>query len=379
MKRLFRGWSWEYWYNLAREDIEEAFDAVRRAARMALYAGLALWVLSGLHIIKQDEVGVSYVCGRMSSGVEKPGLRYRLPWPAGAVVKVPVERQQRVTVGIPEGGLTAAMRRGDVKVGVLDETVASQFDENVDTKGSELDSAIREGAKSQIGQDMALGLGNGLAVLTADHNVLLIQAVVQYYIGDPKQFLIQTEDAELILKRATVAALIESSAGLTVDEVLTDKRPQMQSEVRDRVNRATKALGMGVEVAGVELQRLAAPDPVAAAFRNVNTAREEMETIKNEAQQYEKTVVPQAEGEAAKIVADAESYKTNRIAETTGEASRFAGVLREQQQSGSLTGERLRLETLERVLGKANKVQVGGSNASGLDVNVIPPAPGNGP
>ncbi len=271
------------------------------------------------------------------------------------------------------------MRRGDVQVGALDKTVADQFDENVDTKGSKLDTAIREGAESQIGQDMAVGLGNGLAVLTADHNVLLIQAVVQYYVRDPKAFLTRTEAAQLILKRATVAALIEASAGLTVDQVLTDQRLQMQSTVRERVNRQTKPLGLGIEVAGVELQRLAAPDPVAAAFRAVNTAREEMETIVNEARQYEKTVVPQAEGEAAKIVSDAESFKTNRIAETNGEAKRFAGVLREQQQSGSLTGERLRLETIERVLGQANKVQIGGSPNSGLDVNVIPPAPGNGP
>lgn len=379
MKRLFRGWSWEYWYNLAREDIEEAFDAVRRAARMALYAGVALWVLSGLHIVKQDEQGITYVCGRMSSGVEKPGLRYRLPWPMGAVIKVPVERQQRVEVGVPAGGLTAATRRGDLKVGALDRTVADQFEQDVDTKGSALDDAIRTGAQSQIGQDMALGLGQGLAVLTADHNVLLIQAVVQYYVRDPKAFLTRTEGAELILKRATVAALIESAAGMSVDEVLTERRLELQSAVRERVNSMTKPLGLGLEVAGVELLRLAAPDPVAQAFRAVNTAREEMETIRNEATQYAKTVVPQADGEAAKILAEAESYKSARLAETRGEASRFAGVLKEQQRNGSLTGERLRLETIEKVLAKAKKVQVGGSPSSGLDVNVIPPAPGNGP
>ena len=378
MKRLFRGWSWEYWYNLAREDIDEAFDAVRRAARLALYAGIAVWVFSGLHIVKQDEVGMSYVCGRMSTGVEKPGLRYRLPWPMGAVVKVPVERQQRVTVGIPEGGRTAAMRRGDIKIGALDTTVADQFDENVDTQGSDLDTSIREGAKSQMGQDMSIGLGNGLAVLTADHNVLLIQAVVQYYIRDPRAFLTRTEDAALILKRSTIGALVEASAGMTVDEVLTEQRLQLQSTVKERVNRETKPLGLGIEVAGVELQSLTAPDPVAAAFRAVNTAREEMATIVNEATSYQKTVVPDAEGEASSIVSDAESYQTTRIAETKGEAERFGGVLREQQQSGSLTGERLRLETIEKVLAKANKVQVGGSTQSGLDVNVIPPAPNAG-
>ena len=158
MKRLFRGWSWEHWYNLAREDIEAAFDSVRQAVRIAVYCGLGLWVLSGFHIVRSDEVGVVTICGSVTRGVENPGLRYRLPWPVGAVRKVAVQRQQRVTIGLSQAGLTAAQRMGKVDEKALDTTVANQFEKDTETKGSSLDKMIKEGQKKATQEEQRMAL-----------------------------------------------------------------------------------------------------------------------------------------------------------------------------------------------------------------------------
>ena len=376
MKRLFRGWSWEHWYNLAREDIDAAYASVARAARIALYCGLALWVLSGFHAVRQDEVGVKTICGRMTRGVEQPGLRYRPPWPVGAVRRVKVQRQQSVTVGIPQGGITDAERGGKVQQKALDTTVAKEFEKDTETKGSDLENLIKKGQQKQMQEGARVNLGSGLSLLTADHNVIMVQAVVQYIIKDPELFIYASEGAELMLTRAAEGALLQQAAAAGVDDLLTTARTDVQTHVREAMNEQLKSFDLGVQVVGIELQRVIPPEAVAASFRAVNTAREEMNTIENEAQQYAGTVVPEAQGQADKVVAEAQGFQSNRVAEANGDASRFYGVLKEYQQTGSLTGERLRLETLERVLAKAKKVQVGSNNNSPLDVTIIPPTPG---
>ncbi|NUP99584.1 MAG: FtsH protease activity modulator HflK [Armatimonadetes bacterium] len=378
MKQLFRGWSWEHWYNLAREDIDAAFASVRRAALIAMWAGIGLWVLSGFHAIRQDEVGVETICGRVLRSVEQPGLRYRLPWPMGSVRRVAMQRQQRVTVGIPKGGLTAAARRGETTQAALDTTVADQFDPDADTAGSKLDDMIKEGQQKNLKEGARVLLGDGLPLVTSDHNVIQVQAVVQYIIKDPKLYIYGSEGAELMLSRAATAALLDQAATTSVDDLLTTARTEVQSNVRQAMNGSLRPYGLGVEVAGIELQKVFPPEAVAASFRSVNTAREEMNTIVNEAVQYQQTVVPQAQGEADKMVAEAQAYRSTREAEARGEASRFNGVLREFASTGPLTGERIRLETMERTLQKANKVQVGGSARSPLNITITPPPPGSG-
>lgn len=379
MKRLFRGWSWEHWYNLAREDIEEAFNSIRRAVRIAVYCGIGLWVMSGFHAIRQDEVGVTTVCGRVSQGVEQPGLRYRLPWPMGAVRRVPIQRQQMVTVGIPKGGLTAAQRLGKYQEKALDTTVAGEFEKDVDTSDSALDELIKQGQMKNLEERRRLLLGDGLSLLTADHNVIQVQVVIQYLIKEPKSYLYASEGVPLVLTRAATNSLIDEAAATGVDDLLTTARGEVQSRVREHVNRQLKSLspetGLGVQVTGVDLQRVGPPQAVAASFRAVNTAREERNTIVNQAEQYRQTVIPEAQGRADQLVSEAEAYHSNRLAEARGDASRFSGVLREYSASGELTAERLRYETAERVLAKAKKVQVGTSPGSPLDVVIVPPAP----
>jgi membrane protease subunit HflK len=377
MKRLFQGWSWEHWYNLAREDIDEAFNSVRRAARVGLYVGLALWVLSGFHAVRQNEVGLTTYFGKLSRGQENPGLRYRLPWPMGSVRRVPVQTQQRVTIGFSGAGISADERLGIYDENVLATSVASQIDKTSSDEDSELDKLMAAGHEKQMGERRELQMGTGLAVLTSDHNVILLQAVVQFIIRDPKRFVYGSEDVPLMLKRMATKALVLEAAKTQVDDLLTTARSEVQSRVREAVQDEANAIDLGVQVAGVELQRVVPPQAVAAAFRDVNDAREDMNTRQNEAEQYRNTIVPQAKGDADKMVREAEAYREQRIAEARGESSKFQGVLREFINHGSLTAERLRLEALERIMPKVNKVQVGSSPAEAPGIELWVPDPGD--
>lgn len=374
MKRLFRGWSWEHWYNLAREDIQEAFNSVRRAAMIAAYAGLALWVLSGFHAIRQNEVGVETILGQPTRSVEQPGLRYRLPWPLGAVHRVPVQTQQTVLVGLDPRGLSREERLSLAQQGVLDTNVARQFDNTDETEDSLLSDVMEEGQIDQTGEGMQTPDDKGVRLITADNNVIVVQAVVQYRIMDPLAYIYRTEGAELILNRAARSALLHVAADTPVDELLTTGKGEAQSQARTLLMRqiAAEDANPGVRVDSIELMAVKPPQAVAAAFRQVNTAREEMQTRINEAQQYAGTTTERARGEASRIVNEAEAFASNRVAETKGEIDRFNAVLQEYQATGRITADRLRFETLEKILNAATTVPV----APNAELDLIVPAPG---
>ncbi|NBO21591.1 MAG: HflK protein, partial [Rhodobacteraceae bacterium] len=57
-----------------------------------------------------------------------------------------------------------------------------------------------------------------------------------------------------------------------------------------------------------------------------------------------------------RIVQEAEAYRAQTVNEAQGDASRFSAVRTEYAKAPDVTRRRLYLETMERVLGGANKV-----------------------
>ena len=66
--------------------------------------------------------------------------------------------------------------------------------------------------------------------------------------------------------------------------------------------------------------------------------------------------MPEARGEAARIVQEAEAYRERDVAEANGQASRFKQVYEEYRKAPDMTRERMYLETMEKVLGASDKI-----------------------
>ena len=58
------------------------------------------------------------------------------------------------------------------------------------------------------------------------------------------------------------------------------------------------------------------------------------------------------------MLASAQAYREARVAEATGEASRFRALAAEYRQAPEVTRKRLYLETMEQVLPKVEKVVI---------------------
>ena len=109
-------------------------------------------------------------------------------------------------------------------------------------------------------------------------------------------------------------------------------------------------------ISRINLQTVAVPDEVKAAFQDVVNARLDQERFQNEAEAHANKVIPQAKGEAAKIIQQAMAYRDQKVAIAQGDADRFKEVLAAYAQAKEVTAKRMYLETIEAVLGNAKKI-----------------------
>ena len=79
--------------------------------------------------------------------------------------------------------------------------------------------------------------------------------------------------------------------------------------------------------------------------------------------------MPRARGQAQKILQDAEAYKSASVAIAQGDAERFNLIYEQYQKAPKVTRQRMYLETMERVLGRSNKVIIDSKNGT---VPVLP-------
>ena len=75
-------------------------------------------------------------------------------------------------------------------------------------------------------------------------------------------------------------------------------------------------------------------------------------------------MLPQARGEAARLLEEGQAYQAQRVAAAEGESDRFLALLTEYRQAPDITRERLYLETMESVLANNPKVLAGSGGDS---------------
>jgi len=136
-----------------------------------------------------------------------------------------------------------------------------------------------------------------------------------------------------------------------VDGVLTTEKSIIQAEIKEKIVNKLGNYDLGVQVLDVKIQDSQPPTTeVIAAFKNVETAKQEKETRINEALTYKNKTLPAAESQADKLVREAESYRESRINAAKGEVAKFNAMYTEYAKNKTITKTRMYLETIEEIL-----------------------------
>lgn len=202
------------------------------------------------------------------------------------------------------------------------------------------------------------GLTASGIMLTADENVVRAEMNVQYQVADPIKFLYRVTDADNSLSQATDSALRSVIGKYTMDRILTQGRTIVRDDTKQELEKTIQIYDMGLKVLDVNFQAARPPEEVKAAFDDVINAREDEQRYIREADAYANGALPIANGKAQRMIEDAKAYQARVVLEAEGEIARFAKLLPEYKAAPDITRERLYIETMEKVLGKTNKVLV---------------------
>jgi len=203
---------------------------------------------------------------------------------------------------------------------------------------------------SSSGQHYAVN-ENESAMITGDYNIVNVDFFVEYKISDPVQYLYSSNDPELILRNLIQSQVRNVVGSSTVDAVLTDGKENIQMQVKDLVAGILQEYDIGLTLVDVKIQDAEPPTvDVVEAFKAVETAKQQAETVINDAKAYQNAQLPKAEAEADKLIQNAEYLKQKRINEATQQVAMFEAMYAEYAQNPGITRSRMYYEAISEIL-----------------------------
>ncbi len=250
-------------------------------ARYIFVLALGAYLLTGVYQVAPEERAVVRRFGAVVAR-PGPGLGVGLPWGIDRVDRVPVRTVRQLRVGY--------------------------------------DADAANDTTTPAGQ-----------LLTGDQNLVNVQLVVDYAIGEADQdlddYIVHREQVDATLSRAAEAAAGEWVAGRTVDQVLLTGTGALPAWVMDRLAERLPELRLGVRVQRVSVALIAPPDEVRAAFEAVTQAQTAVRTKETQAQQERDQRQRQADAMRYRLGQEAGAYRELQLRQADADAADFLAQL----------------------------------------------------
>ena len=209
------------------------------------------------------------------------------------------------------------------------------------------------------------------AMITGDYNIVNVDFFVEYRVSDPVQYLYSSNDPESILRNLVQSQVRNVVGSSTVDSVLTTGKENIQMQVRTLVSEILAQYDIGLSLVDVKIQDAEPPtQEVIEAFKNVETAKQQAETVINDAKAYQNAQLPQAQAQADKLIQNAQYLKEKRINEATEQVAMFNAMYQEYALNPQVTKTRMYYEAISQIL---PDVKLYVNTGSGGDVQMLLP------
>jgi len=278
---------------------------------------------SSMYEVDTEETGVVLRFGEFSKFVD-PGLHFKVPFGVDKIYLVPTGRVLKEEFGFRT--VTPDVRTTYTKKGLEDESLT----------------------------------------LTGDLNVSDVEWIVQFQVSDPYKFIFRIKDPVETIRDIAEAMVRRSIGNANVTEVLTTERANLANDIQRNLQATLNQYDIGVRIVTVKFQDVTPPDPVKAAYNEVNESEQQKESLIFQAREQYNREVPRARGEAKKALQEAEGYAVERVNKARGETNRFLALLTEYRKAPSVTRSRIYLETLEEVLPRLDEIYVMDDKSGGL-------------
>jgi modulator of FtsH protease HflK len=191
--------------------------------------------------------------------------------------------------------------------------------------------------------------------LTGDLNLVRIQAIVQYRVDAPADFVVRGDEVETVLERLAEASLSVSLARRSIDAVLRAERHLVAGEVERALADAVRRHRLGIAILGVNLTEARPPAEVAPDFVAAVAAASHRDRRVQEASSYTDTTATAAKAAAQAVVDGARAVANREVLVSSAQAQQFVTLVAEARRSRSLTIQRIYLDTMKSLLGQVRR------------------------
>ena len=314
--------------SIQRAKKEKLRDDMKKYGRKVLLGVVALVLLIGIftcfYTIDDKQQGVVTTFGKVTD-VTDAGVHFMLPFGIQKVQKVDVNVYQKIELGY---------------------------------SSAENGYAVKT---------------NESTMITGDYNIVNVDFFVEYKISDPVQYLYSSNEPELILRNLIQSQVRNVVGSSSVDAVLTDGKESIQMQVKELVTQILSEYDIGLTLVDVKIQDSEPPtQEVIEAFKAVETAKQQAETVVNDAKAYQNAQLPDAQAQADKLTQNAEYLKQKRINEAIEQVAMFEAMYAEYANDPAITRSRMYYEAISQIL-PGVKLYINGSSGNGSDVQMFLP------
>ena len=279
----------------------------KKLGKMILIGAVALVVLAGIlscfYTVDDKQQAVVTTFGKVTD-ITDAGLHFKLPFGMQKVQKVDVNVYQKIELGY--------------------------------TTESEGSYATKT---------------NESTMITGDYNIVNVDFFVEYKISNPERYLYSSNDPEMILRNLIQSQVRNVVGSTSVDAVLTDGKENIQMQVKELVSQILSEYDIGLTLVDVRIQDSEPPtQDVIEAFKAVETAKQQAETVVNDAKAYQNAQLPDAQAKADKLLQNAEYLRQKRINEATQQVAMFNAMYTEYAQNPEITRSRMYYEAISQIL-----------------------------
>ncbi|NNG22268.1 FtsH protease activity modulator HflK [Telluria aromaticivorans] len=276
------------------------------AGVVAVIVGL-IWLASGAFIVQEGQTGVVTTFGKLSHSTGA-GFNWRWPYPIQAHETVNVSQIRTAEIG------------------------------------------YRANVRNKQPQEALM--------LTDDENIIDIQFAVQYTLKDPVQWLYNNRENDETVRQVAETAIREVVGKNKMDFVLYEGREKVAVDVHQMMQTILDRYKLGALITNVTMQAVQPPEQVQSSFDDAVKAGQDRARAKNEGEAYANQVIPQARGQAFRLMQDAEAYRSMVVENATGNASRFDQVVAAYGKAPAVTRDRMYIDTMQQIFSNTSKVMV---------------------
>ena len=288
-----------------------------------------LWAFTCIQEVGPNEVGIRQRFGKIVSTKKlQPGIYLTLPYPFGKIARYSCSQIHQVTIG-PKMVDSNGKRKLPTKILWTEKHFVEEAKYLVAVKpNATFTEALAKEAK--------LGTASN-----SKHTLSQSSATPVSFLGAtiPIQYRINTEglinfaynhrDAEQILQKIGEMEATKYFASVDFMSVMSYDRDKASTTLKERIQDATDAIKLGVEIVEVNLLDVHPPvGKVAKEFQKVIEALENKESQILEAKAYRSSTIPLIQSEKDKILSTAKAYEYRVKTVAKAESERFEKQLK---------------------------------------------------